>query len=162
MPVSSTEFKAALGRFLSGVTVISAETEGAIHGMTASAFLSVSLDPPLVLVSVSRRARMHAVLSGSPKYAISLLARAQEPLSNHFAGRPLPEGDPAGPVWIRPVGAEGPPALAGALATICCAPHDAVDAGDHTLFIGLVEHAEVSADDAGPLGYWRGKYVGAV
>ena len=164
MPANPTEFKAALGRFLSGVTVVAVETDGAVHGMTASAFLSVSLDPPLVLVSVSRRARMHGLLSAAHAagtgYGISVLARAQEPLSNHFAGRPLPEGDPAGPVWARPEGMG--PVLAGALARLCCSPHASVDTGDHTLFISQVERAEIEEEGGeGPLGYWRGRYVSA-
>ena len=77
-----------------------------------------------------------------------------EELSNHFAGRPMAEG---GPVWER----EGfvTPVLAGALAQLDCALHQAVDAGDHTLFIGLVERAVVAEGEGAPLGYYRGKYV---
>ncbi len=167
MPVTAPEFRAALSRFMSGVTIVStvstvstqaaadAATEaGEIHGMTASAFLSVSLDPPLVLVSVSKKARFHAHVSASGRYGVSILARDQEALSNHFAGRPMAEG---GPVWER----EGfvTPVLAGALAQLDCALHQAVDAGDHTLFIGLVERAVVAEGEGAPLGYYRGKYV---
>ena len=84
------QFRNALGRFASGVTVLTAEYEDQTHGMTANAFVSVSLDPPLVLVSLDNRSNMHRILPQVRRYGISVLAEDQEPLSNHFAGRPVP------------------------------------------------------------------------
>jgi len=85
--IDPRQFRNALGRFASGVTVITTEHEGRTHGMTANAFVSVSLDPPLVLVSVDNRAQMHQLLALAPRYGVSVLAEDQEMLSNHFAGR---------------------------------------------------------------------------
>ena len=81
------QFRNALGRFASGVTIITASYEGQTHGMTANAFVSVSLDPPLVLVSLDNRSYMHKVLPSAGYYGVSVLAENQERLSNHFAGR---------------------------------------------------------------------------
>src|ERR1700726_2609568 len=81
------QFRHALARFASGVTVLTAQYEGQTHGMTANAFVSVSLDPPLVLVSLDNRSYMHRILPCVDCYGISVLAEDQERLSNHFAGR---------------------------------------------------------------------------
>lgn len=144
-------FRAALGRFLSGVTVVLVDDEAGLHGMTASAFTSVSLDPPLVLVAVAKKAHMHARLAAGGRFSISLLSAEQEAVSNHFAGRPgpIPEGTITRDAAARPV-------VAGALAWIGCVLHQAVDAGDHSLFLGRVEGIEVF--DGNPLGYWSGAY----
>src|SRR5882762_3211838 len=83
----ATRFRSALGRFASGVTVVTAQHEEHPHGMTANAFVSVSLDPPLVLVSLGNRSNMHRILPGIGRYGVTVLAENQEALSNHFAGR---------------------------------------------------------------------------
>ncbi len=145
-----SDFKQTLGRFLSGVTVIGAESEGTPHGMTASAFLSVSLDPPLVLVSVARSARMHEVLARAARWSATILAGDQAALSNHFAGYGA-----ADPQWIREAGAA--PRLDGGLAWVDCSPWAAYDGGDHTLYVGRVE-ACGWRDGGEPLTYFRGKY----
>ena len=148
MSVTAIEFKQALGRFLSGVTVIGAEVDGSRHGMTASAFLSVSLAPPLVLVSVAKSALMHQVLAAGGPWSASILASDQEALSNHFAGY--------GEAEVRWVDGEGAPRLEGALAWVQCESHRQHDAGDHTLFVGHVLAA--GWRDAEPLTYFSGKY----
>ncbi|MFC6591378.1 flavin reductase family protein [Deinococcus lacus] len=91
--VDPQEFRQTLGRFASGVTIITAQDGQERRGMTASAFLSVSMTPPLVLVSVDRRAHMHGLLESSAvtHYGVSILAQDQQHLSDHFAGRPGPE-----------------------------------------------------------------------
>lgn len=81
-------FRQVLGHFATGVTVITTVHEGCVHGMTANAFCSVSLEPPLVLVSVDNRSHMYRLLRQSGRYSVSVLARGQEMLSRHFAGRP--------------------------------------------------------------------------
>ncbi len=149
MSVTSLDFKQALGRFASGVTVISVETEGVPVGMTASAFLSVSLDPPLVLVSVAKKAQMHARLVAGAAWTASVLSADQEKLSNLFAG--YGQGEPE---WIDDTG--GAPRLAGSLAWVACTPFAAHDAGDHTLFVGKVESSGIA--EGAPLLYFTGKY----
>jgi len=81
-------FKQALGQWASGVTVVTTLRKSLPHGMTASSFSSLSLDPPLVLVSVDQRARLHQLLPETGRYGVSILAKGQDLLSNHFAGRP--------------------------------------------------------------------------
>src|SRR5580698_4981016 len=87
---NTRDFRNALGRFASGVTVVTAHHEDRTHGMTANAFVSVSLDPPLVLVSLDNRSNMHRLLPEVRRYGVSVLAEHQEELSNHFAGKTAP------------------------------------------------------------------------
>ncbi len=151
---SSRDFRHALGRFASGVTVVTAHHEGQIHGMTASAFVSVSLEPPLVLVSLDNRSSMHRVLSGRQphalRYGVSVLAEDQEALSNHFAGK----RDPAltAGFTVR----DGIPLLDGAIAHCIVDVTQAHPAGDHTLYIGQVKHLEWR--EGQPLLFYAGRY----
>jgi flavin reductase (DIM6/NTAB) family NADH-FMN oxidoreductase RutF len=149
-PFDSRQFRQALGRFATGVTIVTALHEGQPHGMTANAFVSVSLDPPLVLVSVDHRASMHRILPLTGRYGVSVLAEHQEKLSNHFAGRVI-EG-----LHIRFTERLGIPLIEGAVAYFVVQVVDAHTAGDHTLFIGRVEHFE--ARDERPLLFFGGKY----
>src|SRR5690242_5166012 len=149
-PFDTRQFRNALGRFASGVTVVTAQQDGQTHGMTANAFVSVSLDPPLVLVSLDNRSNMHRILPGIQRYGISVLAEDQEPLSNHFAGRTI-DG-----LHIRFVTRSNIPLLEGAVAYFVVQVIDAHPAGDHTLYIGRVEHFE--AHDDRPLLFYAGKY----
>jgi flavin reductase (DIM6/NTAB) family NADH-FMN oxidoreductase RutF len=128
--------RGTLGRFATGVTVVTtADAAGAdVHAMTASAFVSVSLDPPLVLVSIDHRARMHRLLPETGRYGVSVLAAEQERLALHFAGRPLAEHDELFE-WAGDV-----PFVRGAIAHVGCSLHDRHAAGDHTLYLGRVEH----------------------
>lgn len=143
------ELRKAFGRFASGVTVVTTSHDSRTHGMTANAFVSVSLDPPLVLISVDHRAHLHQILPSSKRYGVSVLAEDQEALSDHFAGR-------AGEVEIEFVERSGMPLLAGALAYFVVDVVDMHPAGDHTLYIGRVEHFE--ARDGSPLLFHAGKY----
>lgn len=123
-----------LGRFTTGVTVVTTARGGDVHAMTANAFTSVSLDPPLVLVSVDHRTRMHALLPDTRRYGVSVLASDQERVAWHFAGRPL--RDPGELFeWTGEV-----PFVRGAIAHVGCSLHDEHPAGDHTLYLGRVEH----------------------
>jgi len=118
--------------------------------MTANAFTSVSLDPPLVLVSLDNRSYMHRILPSAGRYGVSVLGEDQEILSNHFAGRTA-EG-----LHLRFVTREGVPLLENAVAYFVVQVVDAHPAGDHTLYIGRVDHFE--ARDARPLLFYSGKY----
>lgn len=126
-------FRRTMARFATGVTVITVVHSGGVHGMTANAFMSVSLEPPLVVVSVDRRARMHGFLEQVARYAVSILARDQEQIASHFAGKPQPGYTPDF-LWI-----DGMPLIPGSVAHIICRLVDAHAAGDHTLFLGRVE-----------------------
>ena len=150
--VEPADFRNALSRFGSGVTVITIPSAGEPHsvrGVTASAFLSVSLSPPLVLVSIDQKARAHEPFLAAERYGVSILAAGQEDVSNHFAGR-NPD--------LTPEFAElgGFTVVAGACANLLCRVYERHPAGDHTLFIGEVE--AVTTRDLEPLLYYRGRY----
>jgi flavin reductase (DIM6/NTAB) family NADH-FMN oxidoreductase RutF len=130
--VSDRGFRDALGSFATGVTVITTRDGERIHGMTANGFMSVSLDPALVVVSVARSATMHELLHETGRYAVSVLAAGQERVSRHFAGRPQDE------IALEEI--EGAALVEGALAHVVADVVDAHQAGDHTLFVGEVRH----------------------
>jgi flavin reductase (DIM6/NTAB) family NADH-FMN oxidoreductase RutF len=130
--IDPRHFRRTLGRFATGVTVITVARQEGAHGMTANAFLSVSLDPPLVLVSIDRRARMHGYLAEATRYGVSVLACDQEKAARHFAGKPQAGYEPEF-VWREEV-----PLLEGAVAQIVCDVWERVPAGDHTLVLGRV------------------------
>ena len=146
-------FKAAMSQFPSGVTVITTHSaSGEPVGMTASAFISVSLNPPLVLESVAKTAQMHAHLSEQPRYAVSILSAGQAPVSNHFAGWGAEGYQPP----LSELG--GLPTIEGSLARLACPIVQRVDAGDHTLFIARVDEAELEQGDQDPLIYAKRGY----
>jgi flavin reductase (DIM6/NTAB) family NADH-FMN oxidoreductase RutF len=145
-------FKKTLGQWASGVTIITTLREGTPHGMTASSFSSLSLEPPLVLVSVDQRARLHQLLPETGRYGVSILAKGQDALSTHFAGRP---SDSLRIPWIE---AEGLPFLDGALAHLACDVFEAIPGGDHIIYVGRITHAQVWPERE-PLLYHSGKYV---
>lgn len=157
MGVTQGEFRKALGSFATGVTVITVDCDDEVHGMTANAFTSVSLDPLLVLVCVDHRARTHAHLHAKKRFGINILAENQRAISQYYAD-PSPTHQHA----EREAGARfdrtehGTPVLYGALAYLECRLHTAQDAGDHTIFIAEVEDVVVRHGD--PLVYFRGEY----
>ena len=153
--VEPPQFRQLLGRFATGVTVITArDPSGAPVGMTASSVASVSLEPPLLLVSVDRAHDMHAALEAGQHFVLNVLAADQEALSRRFAGDEEDRFDGVGYKENR----QGVPVLDGALASIECVKQTAVPAGDHTVFIGLVTGGAVT--DRRPLLYYRGGYAG--
>jgi flavin reductase (DIM6/NTAB) family NADH-FMN oxidoreductase RutF len=149
-PPESRELRNSLGRFATGVTVVTTLYEDQPHGMTLNAFMSISLHPPLVAVSLDHRSYMHRILPGVGRYGISVLAEDQERLSNHFAGRTIPG------LHVRFTVRAGVPLLEGAVAYLVVRVDDIHPAGDHTLYIGRVEHFEAS--DGRPLLFFAGKY----
>jgi flavin reductase (DIM6/NTAB) family NADH-FMN oxidoreductase RutF len=150
-PVDPVRFRKALGRFASGVAVVTArQQDGRTHGMTANTFVSVSLDPALVLVSLDNRSLMHRILPCVGRYGVSVLSEGQEKLSDHFAGRTI-EG-----LHIRFLSREGIPLLEGAGAYFVVKGIEAHPAGDHTLHIGQVEYFE--SRDNRPLLFYAGSY----
>ncbi|SNR74028.1 NADH-FMN oxidoreductase RutF, flavin reductase (DIM6/NTAB) family [Haloechinothrix alba] len=149
MPIEPRELRNCLGHFASGVTVISCDVDGSPHGATVNAFTAVSLDPPLVLVSLDRRTKLCSYLSGRA-FSVNVLADAQDDIALHFAGKPRSR-----PVeWVRP--AAGPPRLSGVLAHLACSPWRAYDGGDHVLYLGEVDELAVTEGD--PLVFYRGGF----
>ncbi len=156
MPVDKIQFRTALSRFASGVTVVTTQdAEQHPVGITVSAFCSVSLEPPLVLVCIDRDAYHHNDFQTSGVFVVNILAADQEHLSRIFASR---EPDKFADVaYTR--GLADVPVLAGALASLECRIRHAYEGGDHTIFVGEVEHTTVR-EDGHPLVYYRGGYAG--
>ena len=148
-------FRQLLGRFATGVTVITARApDGNPIGMTANSLASVSLEPPLVLVSVEKVHEMHTSLMGATHWVFNILSSEQEALSRRFAG--------AEPNRVLGVSYRendrGIAVIDGTVAHIECEKHAAVPGGDHTIFVGLVVGGD--ATDRRPLLYYRGGYAG--
>src|SRR5437879_2840372 len=150
-------FRQLLGRFATGVTVVTARrADGARVGMTASSIASVSLEPPLLLVSIDRRNEMHGALQAATRFVVNVLAADQEAISRRFADAAEHRFDQEEAIGYRDT-AEGLPVLDGVLAHIECTKTQAVPAGDHTVFFGLVTGGTVT--DRRPLLYYRGGYT---
>jgi flavin reductase (DIM6/NTAB) family NADH-FMN oxidoreductase RutF len=141
-----------MGRFATGVTVITAYAEGGgVRAMTANAFMSGSLTPPLCIISVARKARLHDALLNAGRFGVSMLAQGQEPISRHFAGQGTAEPD----VSFEHV--EGVPVLAGVSAVIAAEVTARHDCGDHSLFIGHI--LAMRDEDRPPLVFHGGQYA---
>lgn len=154
MTVDQHSFRAVLGRFSSGVTVVTTrDRRGRDHGMTVSAFSSVSLDPPLVLISIGHDASMYAVMQKATHFIVNILSEGQEALARRFA-EPGPNRF-AGIGYTR--GKNGVAVLDEVLGQIECGVVMRHEAGDHDIIIGAVEAAV--ANEGKPLLYYRGGYA---
>lgn len=154
MPVSNDEFRAVLGRFASGVTVVTTiDAENRPRGLTVSAFSSISLDPPLIAVSIDCGTTSHAAITHRGTFVVNILADDQEVLSRHFASATTDKFE--GIAFTS--GLEGIPVLTGTLGTLECRTKHVYDGGDHTIFVAEVEQARIA--DGGPLLYFRGGYA---
>ncbi len=151
---TSDEFRATLGRMATGITVITATVGDRDIGMTVSAFTSLSLSPPMVLVCIDQAATLHDLLADETAFGVNVLAAGQETLSRRFAS-----GDPtdrfAGVGYTR--GALGAPLLDGTLAWLECRVAARHPGGDHTIVVGAV--AEVGVREERPLLYYRSGYA---
>ena len=156
MSLTPSEFRKAMGSFATGVTVITVDQDGEVHGMTANAFTSVSLDPMLVLVCVDHRARTHAHLHARKRFGVNVLASDQQAISEYYARsiETHQHAEEAGARFDRTV--HGTPMLQGALAYLECRLHSAEKAGDHTIFIAQVE--DVVVREGEPLLFFRSQY----
>jgi flavin reductase (DIM6/NTAB) family NADH-FMN oxidoreductase RutF len=141
-------FRGSLGRFATGVAVVTFDAPERRHGLTVNSFTSASMDPPLVLVSIQRTVRAHELLRGRA-FTVNVLGAEQEPLAMQFAGKPNLE-----PEWID---GEHAPRLAGVLSYFECTPWAEYDAGDHTLFLGEVQSYDYRDGDA--LGFVNGRFT---
>lgn len=153
--VDAPQFRQLLGRFATGVTVLTSRAaSGEPVGMTASSIASVSLDPPLVLVSVDKSNEMHAAMEAGTHFVLNILSAEQEALARRFAEL---EAHRFRGVSYRE-NERGVAVLEGVVAHIECQKHAAVPGGDHTVFFGLVVGGH--ATDRRPLLYYRGGYAG--
>lgn len=156
MGVDAEEFKAAMARWATGVTVVTARAGERVHGMTVSDFAGVSLDPPLVLVCADKSSHTNPLIAEGRCFAVSFLSRGQEALSNKFASRREE--------WQRFDGlacgeAEtGAPLIPGALASLDCRLEATHDAGDHVIYVGRV--VAIVRGEGEPLVYYGGGYRG--
>ncbi|MFI9204899.1 flavin reductase family protein [Streptomyces sp. NPDC053048] len=162
--MTADEFRAALARLAAGVVLVTAHDpedgpRGEDVGMTATSFLSVSLDPPLVMVSVRNGSRMDDLLERQPLWGVSVLAESQR----HIAGRFAMKGRISDRLLFEDIPYErgketDAPLVRGALAVLECRTEQRVPAGDHTLVIGRVLRTDTPATESGPLTYFRGRY----
>jgi flavin reductase (DIM6/NTAB) family NADH-FMN oxidoreductase RutF len=143
------QFRTAMGRFATGVTVIATEVNGEPHGMTANAFMSVSLDPKLVVISIGEKAKILNKIKESGIFSVNILAADQQELSMIFAGQIKDRQVEFGRLDNKPV-------LPGAIAQVVCEVSAEHVEGDHTLFIGKV--TDIVLEEKEPLIFFNGKY----
>jgi len=154
MTIDAATFRSLLGRFASGVTVVTTrDTAGDDHGMTVSAFCSLSLEPPLVLMCIEHRASIHDVLLAASEFVVNVLAEGQEPMARRFAEHPNDRFQGVG--YSR--GVTGAAILNDVLAHVECAIAAHHPGGDHTIFLGEVVAGRARPDR--PLLYYRGGYA---
>jgi flavin reductase (DIM6/NTAB) family NADH-FMN oxidoreductase RutF len=153
MPVTPDDFRAALSRFPSGITVVTSRgATGDPHGITVSAFSSVSLNPPLILVCIEKTTGSHVAISETGLFVVNILAAGQDEISERFS---LPVLDKFESVNHHP-GVGNIPVLDDALVNLECRMVNCFDGGDHSIFVGTVE--TVSIRDGDPLVYFHGNY----
>jgi flavin reductase (DIM6/NTAB) family NADH-FMN oxidoreductase RutF len=145
-------FRQVMGRFATGVTVITTSVAGETFGMTANAFMAGSLEPPLCVVSIGRSAQMHGRLQVAGHFGVSFLSQEQQHFAAHFAGRRIEKLTPAFELHGRT------PVLKRAVASITAEIEQSADCGDHTLFIGRIT-SMTAADTARPLLFYAGRYA---
>ena len=157
--LSAEEYRRTVGMFATGVTVVSTNVDGAVHGMTANAFASVSLDPLLVLICVDRTAGLHALLPEAQGFAVTILSAEQEELSAWFASGDRPAGhDQFEDVAWDPAPVTGSPVLCDGVAYVDCRVTERHEGGDHSIFLGEVVDLGVLRPGADPLLYYGGRY----
>ncbi|MBS1840170.1 MAG: flavin reductase family protein [Acidobacteria bacterium] len=156
-PLTSTEFRRALGHFATGVTVVTVERDaGFVHGMTANSFASVSLDPPLVSVCVDHRARLLPLLKEKQRFGVNVLRREQQAFSEFFA-RIEQDGDTQERLGVKFLWTDQKiPLLENVLCQLSCKLSGLHAAGDHSIVIAEVENAKFF--DGEPLLFYRGQY----
>jgi flavin reductase (DIM6/NTAB) family NADH-FMN oxidoreductase RutF len=155
MAIDSREFRQAVGRFVTGVTVVATEVDGEVRGMTANSFTSVSLAPPLVLFCVGKTMKMGQVIGGAKGFSVNILRQTQQDLSNYFAGAWKEDVPPP----FSFLDWEGGPRLDGCGAALGCAMENIHEAGDHLVVFGRVLALYRSEEDWTPLVFAGGRYT---
>ncbi|KAA0967049.1 flavin reductase [Sporosarcina sp. ANT_H38] len=143
-------FRNAMGSFATGVTVITTEIEEEVHGMTANAFMSISLNPKLVAISIGENAKMHQHIKNANQFAINILSSDQQNVSKRFSGQLNIDSE------ITFDSYKGLPILEDALAVVTCELYSEYVVGDHTIFIGHVTGVKIEEKE--PLMFCNGKY----
>ena len=156
--LTKERFRRVMGQFATGVTVVTTRLGDEVHGLTANAICSVSLEPLLVLVCVDHAADTHPLLEKSGVFAVNILSHDQEDLSRLFAGPTEEKMGRLEAMGYR-TAVTGAPIIDGCLAYLDCRVVAAYPGGDHTIFIGRVEEAEIG-EDSPPLLFFRGRYAG--
>lgn len=144
-------FRSVMGRFATGVAVVTYLSEERPAGMTVNAFMSVSIDPPLVVISVRKQSRVNQCIKPGVAYGINILADQQISLCHHFAGKPLE--DP--PLFV--IHESGTPLIENSLAHLVVRAVQVVNAGDHYLYLSEVEHARLG-HQRNPLVFFTGAF----
>jgi flavin reductase (DIM6/NTAB) family NADH-FMN oxidoreductase RutF len=144
----------AMGRFATGITIISAQHEDEIHAMTANAVCTISFDPLMMMVCVNKKSKMNDFIQKAGCFAINILTEEQEIISRHFAGA----GQGRAPDGLRFEVIEGTPFLDGTLAGLACEVDQALNAGDHSMILGKVSAVRYKEEEEQPLVYYRGRY----
>jgi flavin reductase (DIM6/NTAB) family NADH-FMN oxidoreductase RutF len=156
MTIDTARYRQIIGHFASGVTVITSAHDGWLHGMTANAVTSVSLNPLLLLVCVDHTAHAHQQLEESGRFGVNILTEDQEDVSRLFASHEPPERDSLRGVAYH-LGQHGAPIIEGCLAYFECEVAERFAGGDHTIFLGAVQGGEVLQETL-PLLFYRGGY----
>lgn len=149
-------FKQIMRRWAATVNVITTRADDTIYGLTATAFSSLSAEPPLVFVCVNRKGRTHPLIEKSGIFCVNFLAPDMKQVSDRFAGR-MPDEERFRDLAHR-TEATGAPVLNDAIAFLDCTVHESFAAGDHTIFVGLVQTGGVQKPDAAPLLYFNSQY----
>jgi flavin reductase (DIM6/NTAB) family NADH-FMN oxidoreductase RutF len=153
MAIDPRELRNVMGHFATGVTIITTkDVSGKPFGLTANAFSSLSLDPPLVLICVDKKVDCYACFDQSKVFVVNILSEGQDQLSTRFATKGIEKFEG---VAVRP-GNLGVPLLEGAVAHIECTLTSAYEGGDHTIYIGEIQSVAASGDR--PLLFFKGKY----
>ncbi len=153
MPVTQEEFRTALSRFASGVTIVTTkDASGVLHGITVSAFCSVSLEPPLILICIEKITGSHYAFEESNVFVVNILREGQDNLSEHFASQFPNKFDDI----EYSLNTEGIPVLEGALVNLECRLSFAHNGGDHSIFVGEVE--KVTVREGMPLIHFQSEY----
>jgi flavin reductase (DIM6/NTAB) family NADH-FMN oxidoreductase RutF len=158
VPLDRLQYRRVVGRFATGVTVVTTRLDGEQHAMTCNSFTSVSLEPVLVLFCAEKVARFHDAVLTTGEWAVSVLAQGQEQLSRRFALRGRPIDDQFARVEHTTGPLTGAAVLDGAVAALECRTVSTVDAGDHTVVVGEVLGLDVPAPAGEPLLYYEGRY----
>ncbi|GAA0611519.1 flavin reductase family protein [Virgibacillus siamensis] len=148
--MDSREFRNAMGKFATGITIVTTDHEGDTIGMTVNALMSVSLDPALIAVSIDEKARMYDKLQKTGKFGISILNKEQQDLSMIFARQKKRDRE------IPIIRQDGIPVIDGAIASLSCHVRETAKAGDHMIFVAEV--TELNINDGEPVIFFGGKY----
>lgn len=157
MSIDPKEFRTALGRFATGVTVVTAKAGAEARGMTANAFSSLSLDPPLILVCFDNKASSLRVVQAAGKFAVNFLSEEQKGASDWFAGKGRDAEDQFADI-AHEAGENGSPLLAGNVGALECDLHEELPGGDHTIVVGRVTRVLMEEEARPPLLFYASAY----